>query len=182
MDHAQINALEQPVIPDKSFKTKLTAGKKIARHWELYFLVLLPVLYLIIFKYVPMFGVQIAFKDFNVVQGIWGSGWVGLKHFETFFTSPNFWVIIKNTLEISFYSLLAGFPIPILLALALNEVRTGKFKKIGANGYLRAPFYFYRRYGFDCYVDAYAARRRYRQSVFFHGLGNDQLHGRSGIF
>jgi putative aldouronate transport system permease protein len=76
-----------------------------------------------------MVGVQIAFKDFNVVQGIWGSGWVGLKHFETFFTSPNFWLIIKNTIGISFYSLLAGFPIPILLALALNEVRTGKFKK-----------------------------------------------------
>lgn len=129
MGRAQVNVLEQSVIPEKRYKSKLSAGKKIARHWELYFLVLLPVLYLIIFKYVPMFGVQIAFKDFNVVQGIWGSKWVGLKHFETFFTSPNFWLIIKNTIGISFYSLLAGFPIPILLALALNEVRTGKFKK-----------------------------------------------------
>ncbi|WP_245600138.1 ABC transporter permease [Paenibacillus harenae] len=99
------------------------------RHWELYFMVLLPVAYLIIFKYVPMFGVQIAFKDFNVVQGIWGSDWVGMKHFNAFFDSPNFWLIIKNTIGVSFYSLLAGFPIPILLALALNEVRTGMFKK-----------------------------------------------------
>ncbi|WP_397376410.1 ABC transporter permease [Paenibacillus vietnamensis] len=99
------------------------------RHWELYFLVLLPVAYLIIFKYVPMFGVQIAFKDFNVVQGIWGSQWVGMKHFKAFFESPNFWLTIRNTLGVSFYSLLAGFPIPILLALALNEIRTGPFKK-----------------------------------------------------
>ncbi len=129
MNHAQVNALEKTELHDLPFKSKLTTWKKITRHWELYFLVLLPVLYLIVFKYVPMIGVQIAFKDFNVVQGIWGSKWVGLKHFETFFTSPNFWLIIKNTLGVSFYSLLAGFPIPILLALALNEVRTGKFKK-----------------------------------------------------
>ncbi|MBB3109675.1 putative aldouronate transport system permease protein [Paenibacillus phyllosphaerae] len=99
------------------------------RSWELYLLVLLPVLYLLIFKYIPMVGVQIAFKDFNVIKGIWGSEWVGFKHFQTFFDSPNFWLLIKNTITISFYSLLAGFPVPILLALALNEIRTGFFKK-----------------------------------------------------
>lgn len=129
MNQAQVNAIEKTKLHNLPFKSKLTTRKKITRHWELYFLVLPPVLYLIIFKYVPMFGVQIAFKDFNVVQGIWGSEWVGLKHFRNFFSSPNFWLIIKNTLGISFYTLLAGFPIPILLALALNEVRTGRFKK-----------------------------------------------------
>ncbi|MBT2290379.1 sugar ABC transporter permease [Paenibacillus albidus] len=103
--------------------------KSLKKHWELYLLVLPPVLYLFIFKYIPMVGVQIAFKDFSVVKGIWGSPWVGLKHFEAFFDSPNFWLLIKNTIGISFYSLLAGFPIPILLALALNEIRTGYFKK-----------------------------------------------------
>lgn len=103
--------------------------KSLKKHWELYLLVLPPVLYLLIFKYIPMVGVQIAFKDFSVVKGIWGSPWVGLKHFEAFFESPNFWLLIKNTIGISFYSLLAGFPIPILLALALNEIRTGFFKK-----------------------------------------------------
>ncbi|WP_440115385.1 ABC transporter permease [Paenibacillus sp. QZ-Y1] len=103
--------------------------KSLKKHWELYLLVLPPVLYLLIFKYIPMVGVQIAFKDFSVVKGIWGSPWVGLKHFEAFFESPNFWLLIKNTIGISFYSLLAGFPIPILLALALNEIRTGYFKK-----------------------------------------------------
>lgn len=103
--------------------------RSLKKHWELYLLVLPPVLYLLIFKYVPMFGVQIAFKNYNVVQGIWGSPWVGFKHFEAFFHSPNFWLLIKNTIGISFYSLLAGFPVPILLALALNEIRTGYFKK-----------------------------------------------------
>ncbi|WP_244213984.1 ABC transporter permease [Paenibacillus barcinonensis] len=103
--------------------------RSLKKHWELYLLVLPPVLYLLIFKYIPMVGVQIAFKDFSVVKGIWGSPWVGLKHFEAFFESPNFWLLIKNTIGISFYSLLAGFPIPILLALALNEIRTGFFKK-----------------------------------------------------
>jgi len=103
--------------------------KSLKKHWELYLLVLPPVLYLLIFKYIPMVGVQIAFKDFSVVKGIWGSPWVGFKHFEAFFESPNFWLLIKNTIGISFYSLIAGFPIPILLALALNEIRTGFFKK-----------------------------------------------------
>ena len=102
---------------------------RMKRSWELYCLVLLPVLYLLIFKYIPMVGVQIAFKDFNVIKGIWGSSWVGFKHFEMFFNSPNFWLLIKNTIGISFYSIVAGFPIPILLALALNEVRTGFFKR-----------------------------------------------------
>ncbi|WP_225442693.1 ABC transporter permease [Paenibacillus lycopersici] len=102
---------------------------KMRRSWELYLLVLLPVLYLIIFQYIPMFGVMIAFKDFNVIKGILGSPWVGFKHFDELFRSPNFPLLLKNTLIISFYSLLAGFPIPILLALALNEIRTGFFKK-----------------------------------------------------
>ncbi|WP_274365844.1 ABC transporter permease [Paenibacillus thermotolerans] len=103
--------------------------KSLKNHWELYLLLLPPVLYLIIFKYIPMGGVMIAFKNYNVVQGILGSPWVGFKHFETFFASPNFGLLIKNTVIISFYSLIAGFPVPILLALALNEIRTGMFKK-----------------------------------------------------
>ncbi|MBB6672403.1 ABC transporter permease [Cohnella nanjingensis] len=102
---------------------------KARRSWELYLLVLLPVLYLLVFKYIPMFGVLIAFKDFNAVDGILGSPWVGFKHFENLFASPNFPLLIKNTLAISFYALIAGFPIPILLALALNEIRTGFFKR-----------------------------------------------------
>ncbi|QHT59653.1 sugar ABC transporter permease [Paenibacillus lycopersici] len=108
---------------------RMVTWLKMRRSWELYLLVLLPVLYLIIFQYIPMFGVMIAFKDFNVIKGILGSPWVGFKHFDELFRSPNFPLLLKNTLIISFYSLLAGFPIPILLALALNEIRTGFFKK-----------------------------------------------------
>ncbi|WP_082311307.1 ABC transporter permease [Paenibacillus sp. FJAT-27812] len=100
-----------------------------ARHWQLYFVILLPIAYLIIFKYVPMAGIMIAFKDYNVIKGIFGSDWVGLKYFNQFFDSPNFWLYMKNTLGISLYGLLVGFPAPILLALALNEVRNGLFKK-----------------------------------------------------
>lgn len=103
--------------------------RSLKRHWELYLLVLPPVLYLLIFKYIPMVGVQIAFKNYSVVQGIWGSDWVGFRHFIAFFESPNFWLLIKNTVGISLYSLLAGFPVPILLALAINELRNGHFKK-----------------------------------------------------
>ncbi|WP_219838623.1 sugar ABC transporter permease [Paenibacillus sp. R14(2021)] len=105
-------------------------GRRVKRHWQLYLLVLLPIAYLVIFKYVPMYGAQIAFRDFSPVKGIMGSDWVGMKHFSTFFNSPNFWVLIKNTLIISIYSLIVGFPAPILLALALNEVRSMRFKRL----------------------------------------------------
>ena len=121
--------IELETITSDSIQAAASIYQKLQKHWELYLLVLPPVLYLLIFKYIPMVGVQIAFKDFSVVKGIWGSPWVGLKHFEAFFNSPNFWLLIKNTIGISFYSLIAGFPIPILLALALNEIRTGYFKR-----------------------------------------------------
>ncbi|MEX1028905.1 MAG: ABC transporter permease subunit [Paenibacillaceae bacterium] len=99
------------------------------RHWQLYLLILAPMVYIIIFKYIPMYGAQIAFRDFSIVKGFAASDFVGLKHFEMFFNSPNFWLLIKNTLGISLYSLAIGFPAPIILALALNEVKNTKFKK-----------------------------------------------------
>ncbi|SMG18879.1 ABC transporter permease [Paenibacillus aquistagni] len=108
---------------------KPSAWKKIQRHWQLYIVISLPLLYLLIFKYIPMTGIVIAFKDYNVVQGMWGSPWAGFKYFNQFFDSPNFWLYIKNTLGISLYGLIVGFPAPIILALALNEIRTGFFKK-----------------------------------------------------
>ncbi|OME82858.1 sugar ABC transporter permease [Paenibacillus pabuli] len=116
-----------PVLPDRKSSLHFI-GKKMKRHWQLYLVVFLPLLYLVIFKYIPMSGVVIAFKEYNVIQGIWGSPWVGLKYFEQFFESPNFWLYLKNTLGINMYGLLVGFPAPILLALALNEIRNGFFK------------------------------------------------------
>jgi putative aldouronate transport system permease protein len=106
------------------------AGISFRKHWQLYLLILPPVLFFLIFKYYPMLNAVLAFKDYNVIKGIWGSPWVGFKHFNMFFENPVFWKLVKNTLTISFYGLLAGFPIPILLALMLNEVRNQRFKRL----------------------------------------------------
>lgn len=114
----------------KGGKPKMKVGfHKILRVWQLYVLLALPILYIIVFKYVPMYGAQIAFKDFTVSKGIWGSDWVGLKHFSRFIHSYEFGKIVKNTLLINLYNLIAGFPFPLLLALGLNYVRVRWFKK-----------------------------------------------------
>ena len=105
------------------------ALKRISRHWQLYLVLLIPVLLLIVFSYGPMYGVQIAFKDFKVRRGIWGSEWVGMKHFQNFLGTYSFNRLLINTLTLSVYSLLAGFPIPILLALMLNECGNVRYKK-----------------------------------------------------
>jgi putative aldouronate transport system permease protein len=105
------------------------AQRSLRRHWQLYALMLPGLLYFIVFKYVPMVNAVIAFKDYNVVAGIWGSPWVGFKYFELFFNNPVFWTLLQNTLVLSLYALLVGFPLPILLAVALNEVRDGFFKR-----------------------------------------------------
>ncbi|RXZ83887.1 sugar ABC transporter permease [Paenibacillaceae bacterium] len=101
----------------------------ITKNYELYLLLLPTTLYFIIFYYWPMYGLQIAFKDFIPSLGITGSAWVGLKHFVQFFDSFYFWTLIKNTIGISLYTLIVAFPIPIVLALMVNEVSNSKFKK-----------------------------------------------------
>lgn len=103
--------------------------KIISRNWQLYVLLLPAVVYLFLFNYVPMYGVAIAFEDFSVKKGIWGSEWVGLEHFKRFITYPNFPLIFKNTLWLGVYGLLT-FPCPIIFALMLNEVGNTKFKKV----------------------------------------------------
>jgi putative aldouronate transport system permease protein len=123
-----------PISKDQSAGIKIrphsgSYSKKIKRHWRLYLLILLPLAYLVIFKYIPMYGAQIAFRDYNVMRGFSGSEWVGMKHFNDFVSSPNFWLLIKNTLFISLFQLLVGFPAPIVLSLALNEIKNGFFKK-----------------------------------------------------
>lgn len=99
------------------------------RHWILYLMLAVPVVYILTFAYAPMVGLLMAFEDYRPTRGILGSKWVGLKHFKRFVSMPVFWTLLKNTLAISLYSLAAGFPIPIILALALNEVRSSKLKK-----------------------------------------------------
>ena len=98
-------------------------------NWQLHLLLLLPLIYLLIFKYVPMWGAQIAFRDFFAVKGIFGSPWVGMANFDRFFESPQFWTVLRNTLGLSAYQIAASFPIPIILALALNNVEHRRFRK-----------------------------------------------------
>jgi putative aldouronate transport system permease protein len=106
-----------------------TAAKSFRKHWQLYLLTIPPILYFIVFKYVPMVNAVIAFKDYNVVKGIWGSPWVGTKYFDEFFQNPAFGTLLRNTLVLSLYSLAISYPIPILLALLLNEVGSAFFKR-----------------------------------------------------
>lgn len=102
----------------------------VKQHWQLYVIFLLPALLLtLIFKYAPMGGILIAFQDYNPFRGIMGSEWVGLKHFKRFLTSPDFMNYLANTLKLSVYSLLWGFPIPILLAFLLNRIESTGIKK-----------------------------------------------------
>ncbi|MCD9020265.1 ABC transporter permease subunit [Cohnella sp. NL03-T5] len=103
--------------------------KPYLKNYELYLLISPVIAYFVIFNYLPMYGVQIAFKNFIATKGIWDSPWVGMKHFDRFFDSYYFWRLIKNTLGIGVYLLAAGFPIPILLALMLNEVRRKFFSR-----------------------------------------------------
>ncbi|MCJ8008507.1 ABC transporter permease [Lederbergia wuyishanensis] len=98
------------------------------KSWQLYVFLLPALTYFIIFHYIPMYGVQIAFKDFYATMGIMGSPWVGFEHFERFFNSYYFWRILKNTLALSIYQLCL-FPLPIIFALMLNELGNGAFKK-----------------------------------------------------
>nr|WP_307399380.1 ABC transporter permease subunit [Paenibacillus anaericanus] len=99
------------------------------KHYFLYILLAPAVILTLIFKYGPMYGAIIAFKDFSPIKGIMGSEWVGLYNFEKFLSSPNFEVIFMNTLKLSFFGLILSFPVPILLALMLNQVRRAGVKK-----------------------------------------------------
>jgi putative aldouronate transport system permease protein len=119
-----------PNSPIKLSKTTLTeTGKYFRDHWRLYLLLVLPLAYIIVFKYIPMYGVQIAFKRFSPRRGILGSPWVGFHYFRLFIESYQFKRTLINTITLSLYGLVAGFPFPILLALSLNEVRSRRFKK-----------------------------------------------------
>ncbi len=112
----------------KPFRHRLKLDLK--NHWQMYLLALPVIAYFLIFNYAPMFGIAMAFEKFQIKKGIIGSQVVGFDNFKRFFTSPFFWRLLKNTLLISFYGLLFSFPLPIIFALCLNEVRNRKFKKI----------------------------------------------------
>ncbi|MBO0991918.1 ABC transporter permease [Bacillus sp. SD088] len=114
-------------VPVPNPKKKL--WKQILKRHQLYLMLLLPMAWYVIFTYGPMYGLQIAFKEYLPMNGFWGSEWIGFEHFKRFFSSYYFWRLIKNTVTIQLFSLIIGFPIPILLALLVNEIRMNKFKK-----------------------------------------------------
>ncbi len=119
---------------------KKSVFSRIAKDYQLYLLVLPALIWYVLFAYVPMYGVQIAFKDYSGALGILGSPWVGIKHFRSFFRSYYAWTLIKNTVVLSLYSMAAGFPIPIILSLMLNEVKSPGRKKF-AQTVLYAPHF-----------------------------------------
>ena len=116
-------------VSKRTWRGKMTYVKK---NWQLYLFFLMPGLLLtIIFKYLPMGGLLIAFEDYNVIKGVLGSPWVGLEYFRRFLSSPDFMNYLMNTLKLSIYGLLWGFPVPIILALLLNRIqKTGIKKKV----------------------------------------------------
>lgn len=100
------------------------------KHWELYLLMIPVLAFYLLWMYGPMYGIMIAFKDFSPRKGIWGSPWIGIDYFVEFFTGPFAWRVIRNTFLISFWNLVFGFPLPIVLALMLNELRNISFKRV----------------------------------------------------
>jgi putative aldouronate transport system permease protein len=107
----------------------LTAFQKMKKSWQLYLLIMPTFIYFIVFKYVPMYGILMAFKDFVPSKGVMGSPWVGFKHFNRFFNSFQFWTLIRNTVGLSVLQMIITFPIPIIIALMLNQLARERIKK-----------------------------------------------------
>jgi putative aldouronate transport system permease protein len=106
-----------------------TLWKQISRNRFLYALLIPVAIYLILFKYAPMAGEIIAFKNYRLSEGIWGSSWVGFEQFEKLFSSRDFYIVLRNTLLLNLYHLVFAFPVPIVLAILLNEVRAEWYKR-----------------------------------------------------
>jgi putative aldouronate transport system permease protein len=104
--------------------------RKILTNWQLYVFLLPTILYFLVFKYGPMYGIQIAFKDFVPTDGIWGSPWVGLEHFQRFFNSFQFGTLLRNTLVLSIYALVISFPLPVFLSLLMNQFPVVRYRRL----------------------------------------------------
>ncbi|MDF2647165.1 MAG: binding-protein-dependent transport system inner rane component [Paenibacillus sp.] len=122
--------VEQKMVPTIPRSRKYAPWiRQVITNYDLYLLLLPGLVFLLLFKYTPMYGLIIAFKDFNIFKGIMGSPWVGMQHFNKLFNSSDFYMVLRNTLIISFYKIVILFPIPIIIALLLNEVRRAFFKR-----------------------------------------------------
>lgn len=100
------------------------------KDWQLWIMLLPAIVYIFIFNYIPMYGVQLAFRDYDFTKGITGGAWAGLKYFKQYFTSTQFWPTLRNTFVTSFWSIVAGFPAPIILAMIINQIHNKKWKRI----------------------------------------------------
>lgn len=103
-------------------KTKNSLQRGWKKNWQLWVMILPAILFIAIFCYGPMYGIQLAFRDFNFQKGLTGGDWAGLKYFQQYFQSPMFWPTIRNTFLLAVTSIVIGFPIPILLALVINQI------------------------------------------------------------
>ncbi len=128
MEKANTGRIATPNVGKTKWHT--IVARDFRSNWVVYLMALPVLVYFILFNYVPMTGVIMAFQKFQIRKGIWGSKFVGLDNFVRFFNSPYAWRLIRNTLLISFYGLLFSFPLPIMFALSLNEVRNLRFKKV----------------------------------------------------
>lgn len=148
--------------------------KQIRRSWQLYLFLAIPMAWLLIFMYYPIYGAQIAFRDFLPGRTILGSEWIGLTNFIRFFKSPMFDRLLINTLVLSAYSLLVGFPIPIIIALSLNQLRTGVFKR-AVQMISYAP-YFISTVVMVGLILQFLDLRRGPINLFLQALGMDTVH------
>lgn len=125
-----INVLERNYAVMTKNSAMVSKSNKIkSANWQFWVIIAIPIIYAIIFAYIPMAGIVLAFQDFSIRKGIFGSEWVGLRYFKQFLTSTSSVLVIKNTLILGIYSFLASFPVPILLAIGINEMRAKRYKK-----------------------------------------------------
>ncbi|MBA2939132.1 sugar ABC transporter permease [Paenibacillus sp. CGMCC 1.16610] len=136
-------AMDKTLVAQYTIRSSVLKKSKrfiASQDWQLYALLFLPMLYFLIFKYIPMYGVTIAFKEFNMFQGVWKSPWVGLDAFREIFLMKDFYKVLRNTVLLNLLDLLVSFPAPIVLAVLLNEIRIKWFKK-GAQTILYLPHF-----------------------------------------
>ncbi len=116
--------------PEKNRRRSDAIKKNLKKYWQLYALLIIPVVYFIVFKYLPIAGSVLAFRRYRPGMGAFGTEWVGFRYFELFFKDPAFWNALKNTLVLSIGNLIINFPLPIIFAILLNEIKAKKFKKL----------------------------------------------------
>ena len=133
-----------------ALKRRRSIAHYLKENWIFYLFILPAFLDILIFWYFPLYGIQISFRDYKIRRGMTGSEWVGLEYFVQFIESPNFVQLMRNTLLLSFYNLLFGFPVPIVLAIMINEIHQVRLKKNRADDHVYAALHFVGRH---CWPD-----------------------------